>query len=504
MTVQAMPVTGALRTIDIDQLTSSKLKESARKAKAIVKRLQMRITRAYEEGKHGKAKALQWLLTHSHSAKILAVIRVITNRGGKTPGIDGEIWQLKDLNHRILQLTRRGYKASPLRRVYIPKSGGRKRPLGIPTMKDRAMQSLYLMALEPIAEMQMTENTYGFRPYRATADAMEQCFNCLSRRHSSRWILEGDIKGCFDHISHEWLIKHIPMDKVILSTWLSAGIIEGGLYSDTKEGTPQGGIISPVLANLALNGIERVVQNTTKISDKAHAIIYADDFVVTARNPEILSDKIRPAIEEFIKERGLTLCKEKTNITSIDKGFDFLGFTLRKYKNKLITKPSKKAVRQFLSNIREVVESNRSIKAECLIGLLNPMITGWCNYYRHVCSKKTFSKIDHSIFQILYKWALKRHLNKGRRWVVRKYFKEHENSKWLFHARTQTKGGVKSIFRLNLASDTAIIRHRKIIGHANPYRKSDQEYFVNRVKHKQAQKRRLAESRALKRSLQSA
>jgi RNA-directed DNA polymerase len=211
-----------------------------------VRRLQMRIAKAAREGRWGKVKALQWLLTHSFSAKLLAVRRVVRNRGRHTAGVDGIIWTTSRQKWQAARsLRRRGYRPQPLRRIYILKKSGKRRPLGIPTMDDRAVQALYLLALEPIAETQADRNSYGFRPRRSSADAIGQCFTVLAQKHAAQWILEGDIKACFDQISHSWLVSHIPMDKTVLRKWLAAGYMEEGTLHPTRVGTPQGGILTP-------------------------------------------------------------------------------------------------------------------------------------------------------------------------------------------------------------------------------------------------------------------
>jgi RNA-directed DNA polymerase len=225
-----------------------------------VKKLQARIVKATQEGRYGKVKALQWLLTHSFSGKALAVKRVTENRGKNTPGVDNIIWNTPIAKtNAIASLKRSGYKPLPLRRIHIPKKNGKTRPLGIPAMKDRAMQALYLLALEPVAETTADLNTYGFRPERSTTDAREQCFICLAGRNRAQWILEADIAGCFDAISHEWLIDNIPVDKAILRRWLKAGFVFQNQLFPTESGTPQGGIISPVLANMTLDGLEHAL-----------------------------------------------------------------------------------------------------------------------------------------------------------------------------------------------------------------------------------------------------
>jgi RNA-directed DNA polymerase len=232
-----------------------------------VRRLQARIVEATREGRKSRVKALQWILTHSFNGKALAVKRVTENQGKKTPGVDGVTWSTPEAKSQaVLSLSRRGYQPKPLRRVYIPKAHGKMRPLGIPTLKDRAMQALYLLALEPVAETTADRHSFGFRPERSTADAIEQCFNALAKRCSPQWILEGDIKGCFDNISHEWLLTNTLMDRTILQKWLKAGYMENRQLFPTQAGTPQGGIISPTLANLVLDELEAKLKTACGIS----------------------------------------------------------------------------------------------------------------------------------------------------------------------------------------------------------------------------------------------
>src|SRR5580704_14806121 len=349
-----------------------------KKVESEVKRLQMRIAKAVEEKRYGKVQALQWMLTHSYTAKILAVKRVTKNRGAKTAGIDGVVWSTsKQKMEAVKTLKRHAYKAQPLRRIYIPKKDGKLRPLGIPTMTDRAQQALHLFALEPIAELTADKNSYGFRPLRSCADAIEQCFNALAKRTSAQWILEADIKACFDNISHPWLLENISMDKKVLKEWISAGFIYKNQWSPTESGTAQGGVASPTCANMALDGLEHFVKTIARKSNKANFIRYADDFIITGNSKEFLENIVKPAIKIFLAARGLILSDEKTHITHIDEGFDFLGFNIRKYKGKLLIKPSKLKVKVFLTNLREIIKSKKGVATVNMIGILNPKIRGW-------------------------------------------------------------------------------------------------------------------------------
>jgi len=447
-----------------------------------VHRLQMRIAKAIRENNYGKAKSLQWLLTHSYHSKLSAVKRVAKNRGCKTPGVDGIVWRTSDEKVSAAKsLKRKGYQAQPLRRIYIPKKNGKKRPLGIPTMRDRAMQALHLLALEPIAETTADKNAYGFRQKRSTADAIEQCFKSLARKNSAQWILEGDIKACFDTISHQWLLEKVPTDKVVLSKWLAAGYVENQLLYETKEGTPQGGIISPTLMTMTLSGLESLVNKISKPGDKVNVISYADDFVITGATKEILEHKIKPTVSAFLQERGLKLSQEKTFITHIENGFDFLGFNVRKYSNgKLFIKPSRKNVNTFLNGIRDIIKSNPTIRTESIIRLLNPKIRGWANYYRHVVAKDTFNKVDFHIFNALRKWIMRRHPNKSATWMRNKYFRPLGSRNWIFFAKIPGRVGNKSMLHLFNAAKVNIRRHVKVQAAATPFDSAYETYFVKR------------------------
>ena len=453
-----------------------------------VRRLQARIVKATKEGRWGKVKTLQRLLTHSYSGKALAVRRVTENTGGATPGVDGVIWDTPQKKATaIATLRQRGYHPQPLRRVYIPKRNGKKRPLGIPCVGCRALQALYLLALDPVAEATADPHSYGFRRERSTADAMKRCFLLFSRKHSPQWVLEGDIKGCFDAISHEWLLTHIPMEKAILEKWLKAGFMEKHVLYPTEAGTPQGGICSPVLANMALDGLERalrgVIRPTTRKGSKAqvHLIRYADDFLISGSSKEVLEQEVQPAVEQFLRERGLILSQEKTVITHIENGFDFLGQNVRKYHGKLLIKPSKESVQGLLEKVRTLVKANKQAPAGKLIVQLNPIIRGWALYHRHMASKRTFDFVDHAIFELLWQWAKRRHPKKGRRWVKEKYFHTIGQRQWVFAGEIEGRKGETLTVHLINAAQTRIQRHRLIQGEANPYDPAYEAYFDERM-----------------------
>ncbi|AOY91355.1 group II intron reverse transcriptase/maturase [Cupriavidus sp. USMAA2-4] len=450
-----------------------------------VRAMQIRIAKATQEGDWRRVKALQRSLTRSFSAKASAVKRVTENQGKRTAGVDRELWDSPEVRWEAIgRLKRRGYRPMPLRRVYIPKANGKERPLGIPTMLDRAMQALYLLALEPVSEGTSDPNSYGFRSNRSTADAMSQLFVALSQKASAKWVLEADIKGCFDHISHDWLERNVRMDKAILRKWLKAGVVFQGQFQATEAGTPQGGIISPTLANVALNGLEaQLVQSLrTRLGAgkaaklKVNVVRYADDFVITGETPEVLEHEVKPWVEQFLAVRGLSLSTEKTRIVNISEGFDFLGWNFRKYSGTLLIKPSKKNVQTFYCKVKDVISANKAVKQEDLIRLLNPMLRGWAQYHSPVVAKATFTRLEHVVFKALWKWAKRRHRGKNTEWVRRKYFGSIGERNWVFGTKIVKGDGSEGWMELYSLAGTPIRRHKKVKGDYHAFDPAQERY----------------------------
>jgi RNA-directed DNA polymerase len=454
-----------------------------------VRRLQARIVKAVREGRWNKVKALVYLLTHSFSGRALAILRVISNSGARTPGVDGILWNTPEAKSAAFQTLRRhGYRPQPLRRVYIPKSNGRRRALGIPTMADRAMQALYLLGLDPIAETQADHHSYGFRLERCCADALDQCHKILSGPTGPNWILEGDIKACFDRISHHWLLDHIPMDKELLRKWLEAGFLEKHVLFATTDGTPQGGIISPVLANRALDGLQQLLEqrfgNTRhrRKEAKVHLVRYADDFIITGTSRVLLQREVQPLVEHFLRERGLELSHEKTRITHIRNGFDFLGQTVRRFGcGKILIKPSKRSVKTFLAKIQETIDNSGDMAAGDLIQRLNQQIKGWAMYHRYAVSKRTFAAVDSRIFGKLKRWCHRRHRQKNGKWIKKKYFHQMGHRNWVFTGVVRDSTGKARPVQLMNAAGVRVLRWTKIRSATNPYDPGWELYLEERL-----------------------
>jgi RNA-directed DNA polymerase len=443
---------------------------------------------AYRKGCKGRktrqSESLQWLLTHSFHAKLLAVKRVTSNQGKKTPGIDGILWKgNKAKMQAALSLKRHGYNPQPLRRIYIPKKNGKKRPLSIPTMFDRAMQVLYKLALSPVAETTADKNSYGFREGRSCADAVQAAFNFLSKPNSATYILEADIEGCFDNIAKAWILKNIQMDTIILRKWLEAGYIESNIKYPTIKGTPQGGIISPTIANMALDGLEQAIKDAVPRRRRVNFVRYADDFIVTGKSRKILEQKIKPAIEKFLSERGLKLSEEKTCITYIKHGFTFLGQTFRKHGNTLHITPSKEGVQALIRKVGDIIRKQVSAPIEALFEKLNSVLRGWANYHRHVVSSEAFSRVDTYVFEQLWRMVRRRHQNKTKGWLIKKYWSAAGKHVFSILHKYKEKTRILKIIRV---SSIGIKRHIKIKAEANPYLSEYSNYFWRRRNSKES------------------
>lgn len=469
--------------------------------------IQKRIYKAIKAGKIGKAKKLARLLLRSTSSIILNVRRVTQdNKGKRTAGVDGVKMltpkqRLVMINELILQAKRgfERYKAEPIRRIYVPKPNGDKRPLGIPTMKDRAIQGIVKSSLEPIWEARFEPHSYGFRAGHSTHDAIQLVFNSLNKKQ--KWVLEADIKGCFDNINHEKLLEKLSgtnTQKRMVRQMLKAGCMDNQVFSDTEIGTPQGGIISPVLANIALDGLETHLQTelrkkyTCKEIEQStlRLVRFADDFVVIHINKEVIVDS-RKIIKEWLAQMGLELSESKTKITHSSEGFDFLGFNIRHYQNnydhfmckngsleslklkdfKLLIKPSKKTIKKHSHAIKEVLRSTRAATQDVVIKRLNPIIKGWANYHSHVVSSEIFARQDYIVFQQLWAWSKRRHKNKSKRWIVKKYFRTIGKRKWSFATRENV---------LTKHSDTKIVRH-VMVKVGKSYYDGDEIYWAKRL-----------------------
>ncbi len=441
------------------------------------------------EGNKRTVRRLQRLLVKSRAAKSLAVRQVTQdNQGKKTAGVDGVKALTPKQRLELVGQIEISNKAKPTRRVWIPKPGrDEKRPLGIPTMYDRATQGLLKIALEPEWEAHMEGNSYGFRPGRGCHDAIQAIFGSIKQK--SKWVLDADIAKCFDKIDHRALLEKLNTTSPIprqIRAWLKAGVMDKGEWHATEAGTPQGGVISPLLANIALHGLEEAVKKlamTQREKQKLTVVRYADDFVIMHEDREMI-DRAQTVVAEWLKGMGLELKAEKTKIahTLIEEnpGFDFLGFNVRQHQvgkhrtgkstqgtplgYKTLIKPSKKSIGKHKERLSEVVTSHKTIPQEALISRLNPIIRGWSNYYRTVVSKETYNDMDKYLWNILWQWAKRRHPNKSSHWIARKYWSVDQDGKWRFRCKTG-----EGEITLRKHSETEIVRHVKVKGIASPY-----------------------------------
>jgi len=449
-----------------------------KKAEETVNNLQSRFASAAKNGNWKKVSKLSRLLTRSFFAKVLSVRKVTGNKGSRTPGVDGIIGSSSsDKMRAALQLTNKGYRAKPLTRKYIRKKNGKLRPLSIPTMYDRAMQTLHALALSPVESATGDKTSFGFKPYRSTKDAYAYPHTCLSKEIAPEWIVEGDIKACFDEINHDWILDNTPMNKRILKEFLKSGYVENYHLFPTGRGAPQGGTISPIIANIALNGLdialgrkfhsrrEGTVDKRHRNPHKVNYVRFADDFVITA-DSLVTANEVIEVVKTFLEPRGLKLSEEKTLVTSISEGFSFLGWNFRKYNGKLLPKPSKESQMEVVRKISEVIHKANAWNQDRVIRILNPIIRGWAQYHNHAVSSDVFSKLDDIVYNMLVIWAKRRHPEKGVNWIMAKYWHKVGDRNYVFCTDTQT---------LERFSNCRIVRQRLAKLDKNPY--IDKDYF---------------------------
>jgi len=469
-----------------------------REANRNVRRLRQRIFRATQEQDWDKVQSLQRLLLRSRSNRLVSVRRVTQiNQGKNTPGVDKLVVKTPGARGKLVdQLADyQPWRAKPTRRVYIPKANGKQRPLGIPTVTDRCIQAMVKNSLEPSWEARFEGISYGFRPGRGCHDAIAKIFLLASPHRKKKWVIDADIKGAFDNIDHEYLLEAIGTapGRELIRQWLKAGYMEDGVFHPTEAGTPQGGVISPLLANIALHGMEKALgvkyDNRGQICGNRAVVRYADDFVVFCESKEDAEVSVQ-ILTEWLAKRGLTLSPEKTRIVHITEGFDFLGFNVKQYKvnntrtgYKLLIRPSKESVKNIRRKLRTHWKNLKGTNVIAVLKTLNPIIRGEANYYRIAVATRTFSSLDDWMTKRAVRYAKSTHPTKPWKWLVKKYWgrlnKERKNN-WVFGDK-QTGGYLLKFTWFNIK------RHVLVKGPASPDDPNLQAYWVNRTKGKSAE-----------------